>query len=81
MVAISSTAAAPGKIKISKAYTSACIYTSEPRLTIVWRLVTLFFSKFSMFRLKFELQAQSQAKACTSKHQASTKLNCHKKSK
>lgn len=58
----------------TKTYTFACMYTSDPRLTNVCRLVTLFFSKFSMFRLRFELQVQSQAKAHTTKHQLSITL-------
>ena len=43
------------KEEILETYTSACMYTSEPRLTNVLRLVTLFFSRFSMFFRKSEL--------------------------
>jgi hypothetical protein len=38
-----------------KAYTSACMYTSEPRLTMDRMLVTPFLSKFSMFLFKSKL--------------------------
>ena len=41
-------------------YTSACRYTSDPRLTKVLRLVTLFFSRLSMFLRKSALSIRSQ---------------------
>lgn len=43
-------------------YTSACIYTSEPRFTEVRRQVTLFFSKVSMFFFKSELRDEVKEK-------------------
>lgn len=45
--------------KILMTYTSACRYTSDPRLTKVLRLVTLFFSRFSMFLRRSELVNKS----------------------
>jgi hypothetical protein len=48
-------------VKWGEIYTSACMYTSEPRLIMDCMLVTPFFSKFSMFLFKSKLLEYKKA--------------------
>ncbi|XLR05506.1 hypothetical protein S83_071704 [Arachis hypogaea] len=55
-------------------YTSACKYTLDPRLTRVLKLVTLFFSRFSMFLRKSALRTKSQVNPFITQEEAVSKM-------